>query len=536
MTITQINKEHIFVRCTDIVGSSLGGHYMSGRDEYRLPHNMGAVRDLIREGYPLEEHLAKLEAAFRRMVLDKDFMAYPEHDGLREYQNKDVNFLLKKNAYGVFNEQRTGKTPTICTVIGVRKVKTLVVVPTSLVYDWCEQVKRWAKMDAIAIKGTPAKRKKLYKAFHEREDAAVMVVSRGTAARDKDLLIAAGYDMMIIDEAHFLRNYTTTQSEAMYTLGRRAVYRYALTGTPASNTPDDIFGIFKFLEPTRFTSYWQFCGRYFKIDDGYFGKKVEGEYVSESREREYSELMEQYGIQRKRKDIMKWLKDKQYQKIVLEMDNKQRKAYDSMANTFVTDTADGGEVDAPSVLAQMTRLRQLSLAPEVLGVDAGSVKQDYVIEWLEDNGDEPLLIFTNFTSYLRDVLAPLLKKKKVKFGMITGEQTTKERKAAADKFQAGKLRVLLCNIEAAGVGLTLDRAETVIFLDRHYNPTWNAQAEDRLVATTEDAPQGAHVIDLVCKDSFDEIIHEMVEKKVDITKIVNNFSDLRALLTGGTVQ
>lgn len=533
MTILEINKNHIFVQTTDVKGAQLGGHFVASKNAWRLPHNAGAVRDLIKQGYPLESHLEKLEKALRNMIFDKQFMANPQHYLLRDYQNQDVNFLMGEPQYGVFNEQRTGKTPTICTLIGKKAVKTLIVVPTSLVLDWQLQVEKWAMMPCVTVssKLTKAKRISVYRKFMESDSSQVLVASKGIAKNDVEDLQHIGYEMIIIDESHFLRNYRTAQSEAMYKLGKRANYRYALTGTPASNSPDDVFGILKFLRPERFTSYWQFCERYFKVEDGFFGKKVDGTFRSESRELEYQELMEQYAIQRKRKDVMKWLAGKQYKKVVLEMGTKQANHYKRFKETFVTDKADGTELDASTVLAQMTRLRQLTLAPESVGVDAPSAKEDFVLEWLEDNKGEPVLIFSNFTSYIT-LLHDKLKKKKYKVGLITGEQTMKQRQAAKDKFQNGKLDILLCNIEAAGVGLTLDRAETSIFLDRHYNPTWNAQAEDRLVATTEDAPQGAYIIDLVCKDTFDEAILAMVEKKVDITKIVNNFSELRDLLGG----
>jgi Superfamily II DNA/RNA helicases, SNF2 family len=535
MTVLEINANHIYVQCSDIKGDLLGGTYVNSRNAWRLPHNLGAIRDLIEQGYPLHKHLGLLQARFNLMVRDKTYGIEPEYPNLRNYQNQDVNFLLSRSALGVFSEQRTGKTPTTCTLIGQVKVNTMIIVPTSLVLDWKAQIERWAGMEVITATGTPKQRLKAYTKFHESQVPAVLVLSKGVATKDADMLRDVRYDMVIIDEAHFLRNYKTKQSEAMYKLGRGRQYRYALTGTPASNSPDDVFGILKFLYPDRFTSYWQFCERYFKIDDGYFGKKVDGKFKTKSREQEYYELMEQFAIQRKRKDVMKWLQGKQYQKVELEMDTKQQKKYEQMAKTFVTEKADGEELDASTVLAQMTRLRQLSLAPESVQVEAPSAKEAYILEWLENNGDEPVLIFSNFTSYL-NILYGKIKKAKHKVALVTGEQDIKERQKATKDFQSGKIRVLLCNIEAAGVGLTLDRAETSIFLDRHYNPTWNMQAEDRLVATTEEAPQGAFIIDLVCKGTIDEAIHEMVEKKVDITKIVNDFSDLRKIALGGQME
>lgn len=109
MSILEINPSHIWVKCSAIKGEQLGGQYVKSKDAYKLPHNLGAVRDLIEQGYPMQAHLERLEKGLRVLVTNKSFYKHPEHEGLRDYQNQDVNFLLKKDTYGVFSEQRTGE-------------------------------------------------------------------------------------------------------------------------------------------------------------------------------------------------------------------------------------------------------------------------------------------------------------------------------------------------------------------------------------------------------------------------------------------
>jgi SNF2 family DNA or RNA helicase len=87
-----------------------------------------------------------------------------------------------------------------------------------------------------------------------------------------------------------------------------------------------------------------------------------------------------------------------YQTIPLEMPSKQRKAYEEMLHLFTVEEAG---VDAPSVLAQLTRLRQICLAPELLGIAAPSAKEQFILEWLENNPNEQVIIFSNFSSYLK---------------------------------------------------------------------------------------------------------------------------------------
>jgi SNF2 family DNA or RNA helicase len=93
-------------------------------------------------------------------------------------------------------------------------------------------------------------------------------------------------------------------------------------------------------------------------------------------------------------------------------------------------------------------------------------------------------------------------------------------------------RYLLANIQAAGVGLTLDKASTVIFLDRAYTPVAeNEQAEDQqLVATTENSNQDCMIIDVVCENSIDEHINDILSKKKSIIEVVNNYKSIKELV------
>jgi SNF2 family DNA or RNA helicase len=441
---------------------------------------------------------------------------------LRQYQQQDASFLLQADCLANFSQQRTGKTPVMCEVIQQRAVKTIVVCPSSLVLNWKEELNNWTDMDTYIGKGTSKKRQELYEYFNMAVDPSVLVISIGIAKQDVALLQTMDYKMIIVDEAHFLRNHKTVQSKALYSLARNAKYRYTLTGTPATNSPVDIYGLLAFLKPDRYTSYWQFVERYFNVESGHFGKKI-GDFKSPLRKKELHEIVEAISVQRKRKDIMKWLPAKQHQVIKLEMGTKQAKQYKSMLEVFETED---GEISASGVLAQLTRLRQITLAPSILDLDAPSAKEDFLKEWIENNPDEQVLVFSNFSSYLR-----VLKGKfPTRTALLTGAESPNVRQAVVKQFQAGHLQVLFANITSAGVGLTLDKAGTVIFLDRDYTPTKNEQAEDRIVATTEESNKSALIIDLVCVGSIDEKIIQMVREKKNITKVINEYASIKEFM------
>jgi SNF2 family DNA or RNA helicase len=193
-----------------------------------------------------------------------------------------------------------------------------------------------------------------------------------------------------------------------------------------------------------------------------------------------------------------------------------------MLNLFTVEEAD---VDAPSVLAQLTRLRQICLAPELLEINAPSAKEQFILEWLENNPNEQVVIFSNFSSYLFKLREKIKGSK-----LIIGATSKIERQYTVDSFQLGKCKVLLANIQAAGVGLTLDKASTVIFLDRAYTPSENAQAEDRIVPTTETSNQDCMIIDVVCQDSIDETINDILSKKKSVIEVVNNYKGIKELV------
>lgn len=521
--IVEITEDFIHFEAPHDKVAHMATVYSKAKGTHRVPHTLGALRDLHKAGFDVMKAAMILKAERDALLAQKGLMASGTDSRLRPYQMEDVNFLLQKDSGASFSQMRTGKSPTMIQVLEKRNVPSIVVVPSSLTYSWVDEIHKWSTLKAETTGNmTPKARQKLYDQFRVR-DINVLVISKGIARMDVAELEALRAELIVIDEAHFLRNYKTNQSTAMYRLGKNMKYRYALTGTPATNKPDDVYGILKFLQPSKYPSYWQFVERYFVIADSPFGKKI-GAFISDLRKKEFMEVVEEISVQRKRKDVMDWLQGKQYQTIPLEMSKKQAKAYSEMKGQFEIEDSD---ISAPSVLAQLTRLRQLTVAPSMLDLDLPSVKEEFILEWLENNPNEQVIIFSNFTSYLKRLQDTIEGS-----AMIIGETSQERRQTLVSGFQEGKYKVLLANIQAAGVGLTLDKAGVVIFLDRAYTPMENSQAEDRIIATTKESNQEALIIDLVCKGTIDEKIIKMVKEKKNITQIANDYKSFRELLGG----
>jgi SNF2 family DNA or RNA helicase len=458
---------------------------------------------------------------------------------LRQYQRDDVEFLKTLQHGALFNEMRTGKSPTILTLIKEQEYTTnIIVCPASLVLNWKKEVETWLPNPTVFVsKGTPKQRKEIYESLCQLEklnpDSVTyfLIISYETLRNDLNLIIK-GIDRitsLTIDEAHRLCNFKGMQSrkspqvaKAVIKLSRLATHRYALTGTPTLSAGEDVWGILHYLYPNYFSSFWKFLDEHFVMWDTPWGSREVLRYKDKPK---LHNILSKISTNRKRSEVMAWLPAKQYQTIELEATPKQRKAYQDVLKMFEYEEDGVLKVDASSVLAQLTRLRQICLAPSLLEINAPSAKEQYIMEWLSDNPTESVIIFSCFTSYIKQ-----LAKKLDKVGLIHGQMTPEEKQSAANDFQEGKTRILLANIKSAGVGFTLDKAETAIFLDKHFVPDLNGQAEDRIIPVREENNHSCTIISLVLKDTVDQRIDELLTKKFNITQVVNNYQQLKDLM------
>lgn len=423
---------------------------------------------------------------------------------------------------GIFNEPRTGKTPTSILLMKEMNFQSILVVcPASLIWNWAKELEKWyPEMNVFVVNGIPKKREKIINEFIHPEflHKRVLIISKDTW-KSIYQFFSFPVDAVFIDEAHFLRNQKTAQSKAIQAI--QAEHKYALTGTPTVKAGHDIFGILHFLYPKKFPSYWQFLERYFVITEDFWGHKEIGG-VKAGRKQELQELIGFVSVQRKREEVMKWLPEKQYITHYAQMDSKQSKLYSQMVEDMLIQEEDENPpvVDVANVLSQLMRLRQLCLDPRLLGFNVVGAKTKALLEWLDDNR-EPVVIMTMFSSYF-DLVQPDIEKLGLKVGRIEGKMSNKEKDQAATDFQHGKLDVLLCNIISAGVGFTLDKAKVILFMDKAWNPSDNEQAEDRITPTTEDKNHAHEVISFVVPESVDERINEILEHKQSMTEVVNH--------------
>jgi SWI/SNF-related matrix-associated actin-dependent regulator of chromatin subfamily A-like protein 1 len=514
ITITKTDNDFIYFESTTKLAIKLGASYSRRYQSYRLPINLHTIKELLTYGQSAElfELRDKVENYYRRLKTIKSKKDTIGRAELRPYQRVDAEFLKQRERVGVFNEQRTGKTPMVI-VADESSDKRIIICPSGLKLNWQREINAWLPNQIVyVVSGTPTNRNKIYANFKTLRKAN-LIISYETLRNDINTIVGLDYDTLVVDESHRLRNYDTKQSKAVYTISDKAKKVYALTGTPAVNNPSDVFGIFKLLKPKKYTSYWTFAERYFTIYKTPFSTEVGA--MRQDRADEFQSILDIYSVQRKRRDVMKWLPKVNERVIELDLTNVQKK----LINEIVDFQRYNGNV-IPNAIAQLMRLRQATLHPELLGVKGNSPKLDFVLDYIEDNQDQKIIVFSLFTSFL-NLLKDTLGDKAV---MLTGEQNQTQKQASVDAIQNGNAKVMLANIVAGGVGWTLDKADIIIFTDVSYNPMDNAQAKDRFIPTRTDIEYGGkEILYLEMSKSIDKSISRLLKTKIDIIKYVNDY-------------
>lgn len=462
---------------------------------------------------------------------------------LRIYQNQDVAFLTQLHkGKGVFNQQRTGKTPTtLVTMRELHQNRNLIFVPKSSVLKWVKEYKKWHGGEVYYTKfwWTKERRIKAYK-----ENKGTLITNHAKANFDYDHLIDSfrNADAIVLDEAHILRNYTNTRSRTkvnQFTKEKKQVYNsasvaialirlrktcndaYALTGTPSANFTTDIYGILTFLFPDLFTSPYTFQNYYFNISE----KKVWGANYTERinlgfkehKKQELLEFIETFSVQRKRKEVMQWMPKVDYEEIDLEPSKNFIKWNTELMNYFETTN-----IICENGLSVMLAQRELSVTPLLFDLKEAGPKFEYVADLIKDYPDKPIIVVSQFTMALH-LLKEYLNNTRVR--LYTGE-TSPEKRYKLEETYGEDYHILLANIQVIKESVTFSKAEQIILLDSSLTYIDNEQLFDRFLPTTKEEAVNKNdqkITRLLLQESIDYYILLMLNKKQEETSIVNDY-------------
>ncbi len=310
--------------------------------------------------------------------------------------------------------------------------------------------------------------------------------------------------MIAFDECHKSKDPTSLQSRAM--LKVTAKYMVAMSGTPLMNNPLDLYFPIHWLGYESH-SFYQFKQHYCTLG-GWGGSQVVGYKNLE----EIRAMMDNIMLRRLKSEVLD-LPEKIRKIEYVDMTSKQNQIYKEVYNGVMSDLQKIKFSNNP--LSMMIRLRQATGWTGILSQTIQeSAKMDRMIELIEEisASGQKAIVFSNWES-MTEVAREKLKSYNPAY--ITGATKADERMKEVDRFQNNdKCKVIIGTIGAMGTGLTLTAAQNVIFLDSPWNMALKAQAEDR--AHRIGTKGTVNIITLVCKNTIDERIEELVEKKGQI--------------------
>ena len=488
---------------------------------------------------------------------------------LRDYQKIGFQWMktLKTYALGgiLADDMGLGKTVQILTLLLSEKedaareasagtleeegyAPSLIIVPTSLVYNWCAEIEKFTPgLNVLAVTGSKQERVKLIEQINGYD---VIITSYPLIRRDYEEYKSILFQYCILDEAQYIKNPNSQNALSVKCLNNR--YRFALTGTPMENRLIELWSIFDYVIPGYLYSAKEFNERY--VQSGWQTATVEIQATAEQSEaekqtaeqhaaiRQTAEPVEnQYAggvltelsgqirpfvLRRLKTDVLQELPEKIDTRVYAEMTDAQKKLYyahllkikEELAREI---SARGFEKSHIAILAALTRLRQICCHPSLFienyEDDSGKflLLQELVRGALD--GGHRILLFSQFTGMLA-LIRKWAEAEKIDYKYLDGQVKTKERHRLINDFNEGSGELFLISLKAGGTGINLTGADTVI----HYDPWWNPAVEDQATDRAYRIGQlkTVQVMKLLTAGSIEEKIFAMQERKKQLIDTV----------------
>lgn len=381
---------------------------------------------------------------------------------------------LKSHGCAFLMEMGCGKTLSAIGVAGAlfnagKIHRILIVCPVSVTGVWEEEFQKFADFPYSLTILTGSSEKKIQTLNHLPESPLqVVVINYESTWRIEDALMKYHADLIIADEAHKIKEGRSKQSKAMHHLGDHAKYKLLLTGTAISGKEEDIWSEYRFLEPSIFgTSFYRFRSRYFYMS-GYmnhvpiFRQSMLDDFEKRLHCIAYRVTKAQCLDLPATRDLI----------IPVDLEPKAAKKYLQLQKDAYTDLKKS-VVTASNVLTKTLRLSQCT-GGHLTGDDGRTETVSKAkLNALEDiidstmNEGKKLVIMARFVPELDDIEA-LLQKKNIGYVSIRGG--VKDRMDLVDKFQNDPdCRVFVGQISAAGLGITLTAADTMVMYSLSYS-------------------------------------------------------------------
>ncbi|WP_045576540.1 DEAD/DEAH box helicase [Desulfosporosinus sp. I2] len=453
---------------------------------------------------------------------------------LRDYQKTGFQWLKTLASYGLggilADDMGLGKTVQVLAFILSEKSNAsgtaLVIAPTSLIYNWQEEAKKFTPtLQVLVVEGAPQERQ--LQLAEINEDCDLVVTSYPILRRDIDDFAKLNFSYCFLDEAQHTKNPQTLNAKSVQQI--RAKGYFALTGTPIENSLSELWSLFNFIMPGYLLSHQDFRKKFeIPIIKGEDSKIL----------MELSRHTNPFILRRLKKDVLKELPDKIETQLNASLTEEQKKLYLAYLQEAKGQIAQeiatvGFHRSHMKILAALTRLRQICCHPSMFidnyHGESGKMLlfQEILVDAL-DSGHR-ILVFSQFTTML-DIIQSYLNSVEIEHFYLSGITKATERIKMANSFNNGQGKVFLISLKAGGTGLNLTGADMVI----HYDPWWNPAVEDQATDRAHRIGQknAVQVIKLITLGTVEEKINALqAKKKMLIDSVIQPGETMLAKLT-----
>jgi len=429
-----------------------------------------------------------------------DYSVYDKRPPL-EHQKIAIEKLLANNKFILADDMGLGKTTSA--VIGALESgakKILIVCPASLKINWEREIKNYSDRKVLIVEG----RKwgstfdfyiinyDIIKNYHSTDNSE--------DSDDYKLLVNEGFDLAIVDEAHYISNTTANRTRLLNDVLEKIQRVWLLTGTPMTSRPINYFNLLKIVDSPLTLNWQSYVKRYCKGYQFRVGNRKVWNTSGASNLDELRERTKAYVLRRLKTDILD-LPEKIITPVFLELTSKM---YDEELLEFTRITNDKKNDETITVtLNRLMKIRQLISYEKI----------PYTCELIDkclDQGKK-VIVFTNFTMTL-DMIYEKYKKNAV---VLDGRMSKERRQESVDRFQTeDKVKVFISNIIAGGVGITLTAAEVIIMNDLSFVPAHHSQAEDRSYRYGQ--TKSVLVYYPIFENTVEKIVYNILQKKKNV--------------------
>lgn len=479
------------------------------------------------------------------------------HEDLYDFQQVGAQFLVTAKKALCGDVMGSGKTcQAVAAARHINAVPALVVCPASMKQTWKREIEKWwPGVPVYLVEGTKKKRSETI--LNCLKEPGIVVINWEATWRHSRLapygsmrlepedrvdkeLNRIPWQLVVLDEGHRAKDPTSKQTRAVQWLGREASYKWILTGTPLTNTPDSLWPLLHFLDAEEWPSKTKFIHRYCDYAPSRWGPGIDVFGLNDRTKEEFFEIFDPRFRRLPKEVVLPNLPPVQKIRKDIDMSPQQARNYRTMAEDLIATDENGELIMAMNPLSKLTRLVQYSSASLELQAEGNvkltdpSCKLDQLMADLDDylSTDESIVVFA-VSRQLIEMAENRLRNKKISFAVIKGNQSEKERQKNIDDFQNGKVPVILVTIQAGGVGITLTKGRVAIFLQRPWSNVDHQQAMARIHRIGSEIHESVVIVDYVTRGTIEPYQMRVLEGKArQLEDVVRDRETIERLLHG----